>query len=483
MKINYENLNYDAPLLSALLSLLILIAIPISLFLVAFEWSDSIERQAVIGLGVIAMSFIAIKREKYYLLIIVFLLLSQFSVSLRSFNLSAPELLSIHLFDLILVLLIWTAVERKEKWRFDGLGWLFVLFIIWEVVATYKSAHLDRSLVHTHWFIKYLLVYIVALNMPFTEMIIKKIPFTVTVILAIQALIGLLQYLNGGVLGLSILGEASGNSLFFVEESLRISGTAGGTNSYSGYMAMLLVFLTPYILVKKKIYYYSIFLLGCVALLLSFSRAGWLSFFVGINLTILLLLYNKVIRFSRILMFIIFMSAIMPVLLYAYKDQIMNRFTSEEAINSAETRIEFSNQAFEVINNYPVFGIGPGITQYFGRWNDHQKYVKDALPNVHLDNQVHNGHLQMWMEGGAPAFIIWIAIILYIAFTINKSIGTDDGDKQLVSLLKIGAGAAAISILLHVSFGTEINHYRIMSLFWFFLGLNRNIKYYQTETK
>jgi O-antigen ligase len=482
MKINYDNLNYDAPLLSTLLSLLILIAIPISMFLVSVEWSDSIERQAVIGLGVITLSFIAIKREKYYLLIIAFLLLSQFSVSLRSFKLSAPELFSIYLFDLILVLLIWTAIERREKWHFDGLAWLFVLFIIWEILVTLKSAHLDRSLVHTHWYIKYLLIYIVALNMPFTENINKNIPITISIILVTQALIGLLQYVRGGVLGLSILGEGSDASLFFVEESLRISGTAGGTNSYSGYMAMLLVFLTPYMLAQKNKYYYSVFILGCTALLLSFSRAGWLSFFVGVNLTILLLLYNKIIRFSRILMFIIFISAIIPVLMYNYKDQIMERFTSEEAISSAETRIKYSTEAFEVINNYPVFGIGPGVTQYFGRWNDFQKYVKEALPNVNLLNQVHNGHLQIWVEGGTPAFILWIAIILYIAFSLNKTIDID-GSKRLTSVLKIGCGAAAISILLHVSFGTEINHYRIMSVFWFFLGLNRNTKYFQTETK
>jgi O-antigen ligase len=481
MKIEYKNLSYDAPLLSALLSLLVIVAIPISLFLVSVEWSDSIERQAVIGVGVIALSFIAIKKEKYYLLIIAFLILSQFSISLRSFTLSEPEILSVHLFDLILVFLIWTAVERKEDWHFDGLAWLLTVFITWEVIATINSAHFDRSLVHTHWFVKYLLIYLVALNMPFANKINNKILITVTVILVMQALFGLLQYFRGGVLGLHILGEASGTNLHFVEESLRISGTAGGANSYAGYMAMLLVFLTPYIVAQKKIYYYVVFVLGCIALLLSFSRAGWLSLIVGANIAILLLLYNKLIRITRILVFTVFTCVVLAVLLYAYKDQIMIRFTSEEAVSSAKSRFEYSTQAFAVINNYPVFGIGPGVTQYFGRWNDNQKFVKQALPDVNLENQVHNGHLQMWMEGGAPAFIVWIMIVLYIVFSLNKTISIQNSNR-LVSLLKIGSGAAAISIMLHVTFGTEINNYRIMSVFWFFMGLNRNLKSIPTDS-
>jgi O-antigen ligase len=482
MKVNYKNLNYDAPLLSALLSLLIFIAIPISLFLVAFEWGDSVERQAVIGVGVISLSFIAIKREKYYLLILAFLFLSQFSISLRTFELSPPERLSLHLFDLVLFLLVWTAVERKEKWSFDGLARLFVVFIIWEIAATLNSAHFDRSLVHTHWLIKYLLIYLIALNMPFAEKINNKIPLAVTIILVMQALLGMLQYVRGDVLGLSILGEASGASLNFVGESLRISGTAGGTNSYAGYMAMLLVFLAPFMVVQKKIFYYGVFSLGCVALLLSFSRAGWLSLIVGVNIVLILLLYNKLIRFTRILMFAIFISAVIAGLMYAYTDQIMERFTSDEAISSAKTRIIYSDQAFEAISDYPIFGIGPGVTQYFGRWNDFQEYVRNELPSINLDNQVHNGHLQIWMEGGVPAFILWSAIILYAVFSLNKTTGNYKNN-QVVSLLKIGSGAAAIAVLLHISFGTEINNYRIMAVFWFLLGLNRNIQSIQTDNK
>jgi O-antigen ligase len=481
MKINYKDLNYDAPLLSALLSLLVLISIPVSMFFVSVEWSDSIERQAVIGVGVIALSFVAIKREKYYLLIIGFIVLSQFSISLRSIELSPPELLRIYLYDLIMILLVWTAVERKVKWNFDGLAWLLVIFIIWEIIATIKSPHIDRSLVHTHWYIKYLLVYVIALNMPFTQTINKHIPIAITIILIMQALIGLLQYLRGGLLGLHILGETSGAGNY-VQEGIRIAGTAGGTNSYAGYMAMLLVFLTPFIVVQKKLYYYSVFALGCIALLLSLSRAGWLSLFIGANVVILLLLHNKIIRFSRILIFALFTSVVLAVLMYVYQDRIIARFTSEQAVSSANTRIEYSKQALEVINAYPIFGIGPGITQYFGRWDDNQEYVKHALPNVNLDNQVHNGHLQIWMEGGTPAFIIWVAIALYFTLSLGKTISADKS-KQVISVLKIGSGAAAIAVIIHVSFGTEINNYRLMSLFWFFMGLNRNLGCIEDKTK
>lgn len=482
MKNNHSTVNYDAPLLTTVLSLLFLLAIPLILYTVSVNWSDSLARIIVVGFVGMALPIFTLKKEKYYLLILAFIFLSQFSISLHTFELTPPETLRVLLFDVVLVLLVWTTIERNVKWSLDKLAWLYAAFIIWELIATGYSAHFDRSIVHNSWYVKYMLIYLIALNMPLTESIIKKIQVVVMTIVLIQSLIGFLQYMHGGVLGLYIIGEASGENLHFVKEALRISGTIGNTNSYAGYMALLLVFLTPFLLLQKNRFLYGVYVVGCIALLLSFSRAGWLSLFLGGVIVVFLLLHNKLIRFTKILGFTLVSSVLLLIIIYMYFDKITDRFQSHEAVSSAQSRIDYTTQSLEVIKNYPLFGIGPGVTQYLGRWNNYEKYVKESIPNVKVDNMVHNGHLQIWMEGGTPAFIIWMLIVIYILVSVIRGADLKD-NKGLLSLIKIGSGAAAIAILVDVSFGTEINQIKIMSLLWCFLGLNRNKNYKSIDNR
>src|SRR5690606_9637514 len=99
-------------------------------------------------------------------------------------------------------------------------------------------------------------------------------------VVAVQAGLALAQQATGGSLGLAVFGEPS-ERLHYVLGGLRMSGTLGATNAFAGYMAMLLVFCTPFMFQRQKLPFYLVFSLGLITLILALSRAGWLSFFLG----------------------------------------------------------------------------------------------------------------------------------------------------------------------------------------------------------
>jgi O-antigen ligase len=125
------------------------------------------------------------------------------------------------------------------------------------------------------------------------------------------------------------------------------------------------------------------------------------------------------------------------------------------------------------IEKHPVFGIGPGVTEYFGAWNDNNRYIRDKLPGIRLGNQPHNSQLQMWIESGTPAFIIFVLMLLMILRGALVKPEINRESRQVLHL-RIGAAAAAAAAMIDASFGPEINSHQISLAFWMFLGISRN---------
>jgi len=161
-------------------------------------------------------------------------------------------------------------------------------------------------------------------------------------------------------------------------------------------------------------------------------------------------------------------------------DKIKSRFVDREAISSATGRITQFYGAWEVIQKHPVVGIGPGITEFFGRWNNNRIYIKKALPGIDMPNQVHNSHLQVFIESGFPGLIIFTLITISIFIFLFRKAGKEPGD-NLMMLLRIGGTGASIAVITHISFGTEFNNSHIFLVFWTLLGISRNKSVYNLK--
>ncbi len=264
--------SHDAPVLTLVLLAVTILAIPVVLYILFAIWPESLVRQVAATVCVLLVVAFTLFRNKYETLLIAVVFLSQFSVSLHSFTLDPPVLLQIFLSDLIIGLLILVAFERQLKVRLDTMGWLFIMWIGWLVVVSYFSTHLHRSIIFAVWQIKYFVLYALALNITMLVSFIRRIEKTILAVILIQTAIGIAQLLHGGGLGLDILGESFNTakmSEYIVKGALRIGGTIGATNAFAGYMAMLLVFLLPFVVIRRSLLSYLGFGMGIIALIFS----------------------------------------------------------------------------------------------------------------------------------------------------------------------------------------------------------------------
>ena len=471
----------DTPVLSVLINTAVIIGGLPALLVLTDKWSDSPQRLVAAGVGITIIVIFGVLRRKYEALLLSLLFFSQFQISLLSIPLDEPAQLQIFFTDILLALFIMAACERRESVRPDAVGWLLCGLIVWQTVAMLSfSAHFHRSLLYLFWEVKCFIVYLLVQNVKLTEKLMRQIKAVVFLVLLLQGGLAIAQLVTGKPLGLTVFGEQDPSRLFYVKGGLRVSGTLGATNALAGYMAMLLVFALPFLFLWQGVFRYACYGAGFVALLLPLSRAGWLSFMVGGSLAVSALLRAKIIKPARVMLIGVIGIVIIGTGAALYLDRIQDRFEDKEAINSAEGRFYQFEQAWPVIEGYPIFGIGAGVTEYFGAWHDNGKYVRNKLPGVKLGNQPHNSQLQYWIESGTPALILFISIVV-MAFATALRKSNEGESVSDATFMHIGAGSAAVAAMVHSSFGTEVNHQQIIMVFWIVFALARNRTKYSSS--
>ena len=475
MDIDFSNKRNDSPILSVFIFIALLVGSPISLYVLFTRWAESPQRLAVAVLGILTITAFLCVRKKYEVLIAALLFFSQFKMSLHSIALDAPVNLQFLFIDIIFALFLVGGVERRERLRPDGVGWLFILLISWQLIISFlHSAHVQRSLLFVLWQLKYLVVYLFVRNLELTDSFARQIKRIAFLVLLIQGALAIVQQISGATLGLSVLGEQDASRLFFVEGGLRVSGTLGATNALAGYLAMLLVLCLPFLLRKQgNLIYYGAYGAGCAGLLFALSRAGWLAFMVGTGAVLFCMLRTGMIRPSRVMVFGLLGLMAVSTAVMVYRDRIESRFENKEAVASALGRFHQLNEAWPIIERYPLLGIGPGVTEFYGAWNENEKFVRKRLPLVRLSNQPHSSQLQYWIESGTPGFCLFMLVLLMVAITVLE-ISRNFKEASEPSMLRIGASAAALAAMTHASFGTEINNPQIVMTFWILFALARN---------
>ncbi len=457
----------------------LILALPISL--VAFViWQDSLARQLFVACVLVAVILYALKNEKFITLTLSILFFTQFATSLHTFELNEPLKFQIYFLDILLILWFVSAKEINKNFKSDLIGKIWILLILWMMVSTYFSARIDKSILFLLMMLKSMVVYLASRNLEINQHFIRKTVVIVASILVIQGVVSGLQYIKNDHLGLIVLGERNPevSKLHYVKDRMRVSGTLGAVNSMGGYIAMLMVFLTPFVLSgKRNILLYTIYGASFITLIIPFSRAGWLSFFLGAVFCIFNLFRSKSISAAKIVFLGLITSFILAGVVFVFLDKIQDRFEDKRAVASAEGRVGQFIEAMDVIKRYPITGIGPGITDFFGAWKEETKYVQKALPGVKMYNQYHNNFLQIWVENGVLGALLFLCFLfLVMLYAINPP--TRKRPLSLEErLFLMGASAAAFSYLVHTSFGPEINNDRLLVSFALLLGFARNKKF------
>jgi O-antigen ligase len=155
----------------------------------------------------------------------------------------------------------------------------------------------------------------------------------------------------------------------------RLSSTFDNANHLAGYMAMSIPLSLGFILFElkgaKRSLIFGLFLLMCIALILSQSRGGWVASIFGLAFMISVILTHWYYIKKRIVVFLT--PGILVLLIMAlYSTSAVERirtFEKKENIPSFKARVIVWGGAIDVIKDHPIIGTGPGtfstvFTQY-----------------------------------------------------------------------------------------------------------------------
>jgi O-antigen ligase len=232
-------------------------------------------------------------------------------------------------------------------------------------------------------------------------------------------------------------------------------------------------------LIKKLLWALSVFFV--VALVLSYSRAAWLSLIVGAGVWVLILLK---IRFRSILITL----GVMLALFFTFQDDILwhlERNTTDSSGNLTEhiqsminiksdasnlERINRWDAALAMFKERPFFGWGPGTYQF--QYAPFQmSYNKTIIStNFGTGGNAHSEYLGLMSEAGWPAVLCFVLIIVFIlisGFRLIHNPRLSHKHRNIVVACVVGL----VTYLFHGFLNNFLDADKIAAVFWGFMAI------------
>jgi hypothetical protein len=397
-----------------------------------------------------------------------------FQLLLRQTPFSQIKGISVSLFDLIflLLLLFWLIQLMKKKQHlklFPSISIPAIIYILIAGISIIQSENMTLSFFYLISIMKSYVVFLFFANNIETKDDIFWIIMALTFAILFQSLIGFLQHVTGGTLGIEILGEserAFGMARAGQQILSRVGGTLGSANNLAMYLNFYIPILFSFLFVvneatRIKIFVGIVILCGVLAEILTLSRGAW----VGLACAMIICFYGIYKdRFkSRIKSYILTLIVISFVSI-----SILSLFSSvrsrlfEGDYGSAYSRIPMSKVALEIILNNKLKGVG--LNNYTTVMNRYDLTIENI--SYKFPYAVHNAFLLIAAESGIPALII----VLFIMFTVSKkALLFFKGKDRYLSYIGIGSYCGFLTWCIHSLFRLE--HFGLNILLWFSFAL------------
>jgi O-antigen ligase len=230
------------------------------------------------------------------------------------------------------------------------------------------------------------------------------------------------------------IGGISTRELVRPGEVSRISGTVGSPNAAGSYVALMLVptfvlLVTPVARVVKVLVSVTM-PLAVTALILTFSRGGWLSLIVS-----LVALLALAARRGRIRARAPVIAALVIVSMGVIFHGVIGTRLNGNDRGAAQSRVPLMRLAREMIEQQPLLGVGA---------NNFALRIRDfAGPEFSRDwlYTVHNKYLLVWAEAGIGALA---AFLWFLGATLRRGFRASRSDDPLLSPFAAGLTAAVV---------------------------------------
>ncbi len=338
---------------------------------------------------------------------------------------------------------------------------LMVCILVTTVAANYKLMAFFEYLNLLRALLTFVIIYAYIEDQKKVETVIRFLLLG----LFLQTVLAICQYVNAGFFGLTFLGEGyrtvdEGNF-----SAIRVGGTVGHPTALASYLILLLplcfrTFSEAKIRANEKILASVTFILGLLALGLTFGRGAWAGFLVGFPFLILSYLWKRIVSFQFATSIVICL--IIPlVFTVVFNESLASKISERKNTFSGDLddRIVWIKDSVELIRQHPILGIGPG---------NYGKYMERFYPAKYEGGRVvHNLYLYAAAETGIPGLVLFL-IFLTGAF-LQGIIHISKHGRFTAVVIAILCGV--VSFLIADMVSVQYRDYNVKSLFWLCLAI------------
>tara|TARA_Y100000310_G_scaffold173181_1_gene173306 strand:- start:5547 stop:6932 length:1386 start_codon:yes stop_codon:yes gene_type:complete len=363
--------------------------------------------------------------------------------------------------------------------------WLVILFILISGISIFWS--LDASLAYYNWFIMLEAGAMLAMIVTFTTgdssssqqakqqsgFKLRKIAVVWVSSAVIQSIFAIWQFFAQYTfankwLGLAYHHPTVGGSIIlqtFNERWLRAYGSLPHPNILAGFLVIAIIFILYLSFIAKKrnqrIFVLASLVMIIPALFFTFSRSAWLALIVSLGILIFWLIKDKHYlwkkTFFKILLLVIIIFSILG---FSMSEPVLTRLTGDQDLEVASIylRVAFAQQAWDIISNAPLQGVGVG-NYTLGVFQQ----INDTWPGYYYQ-PVHNIILLILAEVGIFGLLVFLIMIGLLTWFLEIS---PTSLEKMISFLPLVA-ILTISLFDHYFWSL----YSGAIIFWLILALN-----------
>lgn len=391
-----------------------------------------------------------------------------------------PTGYTISLLTILLIVgyVVWLAQRKKSGIYFSKLTMLPLLgFILMNIVSVARAENVALSFYSIFGFFQVFMMYIYVINHLTTWDDVRLLLMAWTAALLFEGMFMIFLYVTGIQFEFAGIKAGSYMDTGGSVGGARVSGTFGSPNGAAIWLTpSIIIALGSYLLYNQQKSAYQWVALaalgfGTIALILTFSRSGWLALILGMALLALLSIWKGIGRQQIITL------AFGGLLIVAvFSKPIITRLTGDDR-GSADSRQIGSEMAFNMIDDQPLTGVGA---------NNFDVRKFDYLPPELVGVQrkyvyiVHNHYLLIWAELGVFGLAAFIGMLAVAAFqAIKHLIRQQDARFFILAASLLGALSGYCTHMRSDVFATRSH----VTLLWLMIALITAINRLPKQTR
>ena len=360
----------------------------------------------------------------------------------------------------IFSIIIYGITHKGFKWKFDGIGFFILIFLVVYLVAAFTSFAPVKSFSIWAIYVVFIAMYFVIINSVNTEKLLNNLLVVFVLSGFIVCLYGIAQYLFGWDTAQAWMDEG-----MFEDIKMRIYSTLGNPNVLGEYILLVLPVAIGLMWTRKnpavKIVYAVVSAIMFVALILTFSRGCWIGLLIAAAIFV---------TFAAGKLWGLGLAAL-PIIPMVLPESIINRFMSIGNMDDSSTsyRVYIWMGTLAMMKDFWISGIGMGkeaFTQVY------PFYSYNAIVAPHS----HNLFLQIMVESGIVGIIVFLLVVFF--FLRRMMVGYQIGGKgNGMSTMMTAISAGVCGFLMQGMFDNCFYNYRVLLVFWCVLALGRACVY------